>query len=423
VPTGIEKIGVGDVCFDCTVGISSHMELSPMKNEIRVLVSGASVAGLSIAYWLSNSGFKVTVVERASHLRPGGQALDIRGPALEVAERMGIMASIRERRTKQEGMSIMDFDGREVFRSTERTITGGRFDSSDIEILRDDLCSVLYQVVGHKVEYLFGDSIASLSQDGLGVDVVFSKAVPGRFDLVIGADGLHSGVRQLAFGPEKQFGRYLGAYLSVFAIPNYLELDRWQVFHQHEGTVGGVLGLRADTDARTYIAFGSGEPLDYDYRDTVAQKRLVAERMAGMGWEFPRMIDHMMRAANFHFDSMSQIRMDSWSRGRIVLVGDAGYCVSPMTGQGTTVAMVGAYVLAGELAANKGNLLEGITRYERELRNYADRNQELALTVSLERNMALGETGASDGGEPAGIPDFGQMVQPLALPAYQDLVR
>jgi 2-polyprenyl-6-methoxyphenol hydroxylase-like FAD-dependent oxidoreductase len=394
-----------------------------MKNEIRVLVSGASVAGLSIAYWLSHSGFKVTVVERAPHLRPGGQALDIRGPALEVAERMGIVAAIRDRRTKQEGMSIMDFDGYEVFRSTERTITGGRFDSSDIEILRDDLCSIFYQAVGQKVKYLFGDSIASLSQDELGVDVVFSKTASGRFDLVIGADGLHSGVRQLAFGPEKQFGRYLGAYLSVFAIPNYLELDRWQVFHQHESAVGGVLGLRADIDARTYIAFGSGEPLDYDYRNTVAQKRLVADRMAGMGWEFPRMIDHMMGAANFHFDSMSQIRMDSWSRGRIVLVGDAGYCVSPMTGQGTTVAMVGAYVLAGELVANRGNLLEGITRYERELHDYTDRNQELALTVSLEPNMALDELGASDGGEPAGIPDFGQMVQPLTLQVYQDLIR
>src|SRR5208282_1976669 len=226
-----------------------------VKNEIKVLVSGASVAGLTVAYWLARYGFEVTVVERAPHLRPGGQALDIRGPGLEVARRMGIMASLRDRSTKQAGMSVVNSDGSEIFRSTERTFTGGRFDSPDIEILRDELCDVLYQAGDKKTKYLFGESIVSLNQDAAGVDVEFGDAPPRRFDLVVGADGLHSGVRQIAFGPERQFRQYLGKYVAVFSIPNFLGLDRWQVLYQKKDIFGGILGLRKDIEARTYIVF------------------------------------------------------------------------------------------------------------------------------------------------------------------------
>lgn len=387
------------------------------KKDMNVLVSGASVAGLSVAYWLTRYGFNVTVVERAPHLRPGGHALDVRGPALEVAERMGVMADIRDRSTRQAGMSVVDSAGKEIFRSTERTLTGGRFDSPDVEILREDLCKILYQSAGDQVEYLFGDAITSLSQDETGVEVAFVKAAPRRFSLVIGADGLHSGVRRLAFGPEQQFLRYLGSYVAVFAIPNFLGLDRWQVFYQHEKIFCGLLGLREDVEARTYIAFDADEPLDYDYRDIAAQKRLVAERVDGAGWQLPLIVEHMWRVPNFHFDSLSQIRMNSWSQGRIVLVGDAGYSVSPRTGQGTTVAMVGSYVLAGELAAHRGDLLVGVGCYESELRDYITRNQELALSSSQEPDAALGEP-AGDEAVAESIPDFGQMVQPLPLKNY-----
>jgi 2-polyprenyl-6-methoxyphenol hydroxylase-like FAD-dependent oxidoreductase len=179
-------------------------------NPLRVLVSGASISGLTIAYWLAHHGFDVTVVEHAPHLRPGGQALDVRGPALTVAERMGVLATLRERSTGLTGFSQVDADGKETFRSTERTLTGGRFESPDIEIMRDDLCRVLHEAVGNRVAYLFNDSTASLTQDASGVDVTFERAAPRRFELVVGADGLHSRVRKLAFGPEEQFLRRLG---------------------------------------------------------------------------------------------------------------------------------------------------------------------------------------------------------------------
>lgn len=395
-----------------------------MKNDMNVLVSGASVAGLTVAHWLVRYGYKVTVVERATHLRPGGQALDVRGPALEVAERMGVLDTLRQRSTGQTGMSVVDGDGKEIFRSTERTLTGGRFDSPDVEILRDALCDVLYGAAG-AVEYLFGDRITTLAQDEGGVDVTFASAAPRRFDLVIGADGLHSGVRRIAFGPEAEFIRNIGGCLAVFSMPNFLALDRWQVFRQHAGIFGGVLGLRADLDVRTYIGFGfDAEPPRYDYRDIEAQKRLVADQVAGAGWIFPQIVEHMWRAPDFYFDTMSQIRMDRWSRGRVVLVGDAGYCVSPATGQGTTVAMVGAYVLAGEIAAHTGDVEAGAAAYDAELRDYATRNQDSALAISAEAMDTLGEaTAADDPTNPDGVPDLGLLVQPLALKAYEGLAQ
>ncbi|HEY4308757.1 MAG TPA: FAD-dependent monooxygenase [Pirellulales bacterium] len=398
-----------------------------MKNDSNLLVSGASIAGLSTAYWLARYGFKVTVVERAPHLRPGGQALDVRGPGLEVAERMGILATIRDRCTKLTGISQVDSTGKETFRSTERTLTGGRFDSPDVEIMRDDLCKVLYEAVDNIVEYIFDDSVASLTHDESGVDVTFETAAPRRFDLVIGADGLHSRVRKLAFGPEEQFIRRLGnSYVAVFGMPNFLGLDRWEVMYQHEDASVGVgamvMGLRKDADARTYVGFKSMEPVDYDYRDIEAQKRLVADRVAGGGWVLPQIVEHMLRATDFHFDSISQIRMDRWSRGRIVLVGDAGYSVALATGQSTTVAMVGAYVLAGELATHKDDLVAATVAYENELRDYVLRNQDAALEQNAnQETMTSGEPmEAEDGASSDDLPDFGQMVQPFALKSYKE---
>jgi hypothetical protein len=253
----------------------------PMNN-LEILVSGASVAGLSAAYWLSHYGFKVTVVERAPQLRPGGQALDVRGAAaIEVAERMGILATIRARSTKLVGMSMVDATGMETFRSEERSLTGGRFDSPNVEILRDHLVDVLYDAVRERADFIFNDSIASLRQDDAGVDVSFVEAPLRRFDLVIGADGVRSNVRRLAFGPDEKFIRYLGSYIAVFSVPNFLGLDHWQVFCQDGEIGGGLLVMAKEDPARTYLGFNAAEPLDYDYRDIAAQKQLLTDRIAG----------------------------------------------------------------------------------------------------------------------------------------------
>ncbi|MDC0711691.1 FAD-dependent monooxygenase [Stigmatella sp. ncwal1] len=387
---------------------------TPKRTDTRVLVSGASISGLTIAYWLVRYGFAVTMVERAPHLRPGGHALDVRGPALEVAERMAILGAMRERSTKLTGMAVVDSDGQEIFRSTESTLTGGRLDSADVEIMRDDLCHVLHEAVGDQVEYIFGDSIESLTQDGSGVDVTFVTAAPRRFELVIGADGLYSRVRRIAFGPDEQFLRTFGdLYVATFGMPNFLGLERWQVMYQQPDSVGAlVMGLRKDVNARAYLGFSAPKGIDYDFRDIDAQKRLLADRVAGAGWVIPQIVEHMLRATDFHFYSLSQVRMNSWSRGRIVLVGDAGYAISLGTGQGTTVAMVGAYVLAGGLATHKDDLVGGIAAYEDGLRAYVIRNQDIALEQNAQPDDPTDE---GETASPGGIPDFGALTLPFAL--------
>lgn len=398
---------------------------SKAPSALRVLVSGASISGLTTAYWLARFGFAVTVVERATHLRPGGQALDVRGPALTVAERMGVLATIREHATKLTGFSMVDAEGKEVHRSEERTLTGGRFDSDDIEIMRDDLCRVLFEAVSN-VEFLFDDSIASLTQDASGVEITFEHAAPRRFELVVGADGLHSRVRRLTFGPEEQFLYQLGnAYVAIFGMPNFLGLERWETMYQDERTDVGamVMALGKDAKARTYVGFTAKEPIVYDHRDIEAQKRLMAERLSGGGWVLPQIVEHMMAATDFHFDSISQIRMAGWSRGRVVLVGDAGYSVALASGQGTSVAMVGAYVLASELAAHKHDITCGIAAYENELREYVSRNLELAAEQHAQNaNLQAPESNASTNeGENAaadGLPDFGALTLPFTFKDY-----
>lgn len=377
----------------------------------RILISGASVAGPALAHWLTRHGFRVTVVERAPSLRPGGQAVDVRGPALEVAERMGVARELRGLATGMRGMTMVDGEGNELFRTTERTVTGGDLESPDVEVMRDDLAELLHRCAGDGVEYLFDDSVTALDQDAEGVRVSFERRAPRTFDLVVGADGLHSNVRGLAFGEESRYIHHLGTYLAVFTAPNFLGLDHWQVFQQGAEVGGGIMSARNNAESRVYMGFESTEPPAWDHRDVPAQRRLLADRFAGAGWVWPRALEHMWGAADFHFDSMSQIRMDSWSRGRVVLLGDAGYCGSPLSGQGTSMALVAAYVLAGELRAAGGDHQVAFARYEEELREYVTGNQQLALT-----NKARVEAAAA--GAEADVPDFAEVADGIALKRY-----
>ncbi|WP_225993242.1 FAD-dependent monooxygenase [Actinomadura rudentiformis] len=407
-----------------------------MKNR-DVLISGASIGGPALAYWLVRYGFNVTIVELTPALRVGGQAIDVRGPALEVAERMGVLDEIRDRRVQMRGMSMVDADGKELFSTTERTITGGDLDSPDVEILRDDLSVIMAEATesaagsaaesaaesAGKVEYLFSDSITAIEQDGDGVRVAFRNSEPRTFDLVVGADGLHSNTRRLVFGPETDYITYMGTYLSVWSMPNYLELDRWQMFHQVPGGSwgGGVMSVRDNTECRVYLGFETEETLDYDHRDIDAQKRILADRLGGEGWELPRMLEYMWEAKDFHFDAMAQIHMDTWSDGRVVLLGDAAYCGSPLSGQGTTMAMVAAYVLAGELKAAGGDHVRAFAAYERELREYVRCNQELAYTNKARVEAQAAVDMGGDVELDVAVPDFQEaagIINDLPLKEY-----
>jgi 2-polyprenyl-6-methoxyphenol hydroxylase-like FAD-dependent oxidoreductase len=339
-----------------------------------VLISGAGVAGQALAYWLRRLGFTPVVVERAPAPRDGGQAVDLRGAAIEVARRTGILDAARAARTGTRGMSYVSSAGKRL-----ASLNGafGVIDPQDVEIVRGDLVSILYEATRNDVEYIFDDSISSLTDAADGVTATFERSAPRTFHLVAGADGLHSRVRGLAFGPESQFIGHLGLYLSVFTIPNDLELDHWQLIYVTPGKSVTVTSARGNREARAIFFFASG-PLDYDYRDRGQQQELLAAAFAGEGWQVPGLLRAMPEAPDFYFDSVSQVRMGSWSAGRVTLAGDAGYCPSPLSGQGSSLALVGAYVLASELRAADGDYRDAFARYQQRMHDFVERNQQIA---------------------------------------------
>lgn len=348
-----------------------------------VLISGASIAGPSLAYWLQRYGFAVTVIERGPELRPGGQPVDIRGVALEVVARMGLKVQVEAQRTRITGVNVLDPTGHEIVRHTDRTLSAGRHDSGDIEIFRDDLSSLLYEATKSTVDYRFGDSIAAIDDGPNKVTVAFEQGTTRDFDLVIGADGIYSRVRHLVFGPNERFLRYLGAYVMIFTVPNFLELKDWQtaIGDQSRGML--VLPTRANTELRVFMMFES-EPLPRDLTAT-QQKALLVEKFRGFGWEAPRLLALLNEASDLYFGEIAQIRMPRWSKGRVALVGDAGYSPSPRSGQGTSLAFVGAYVLATELARHGRDHEAAFAHYEERMRSFVDINQALAIRGPGER--------------------------------------
>ncbi|MFJ9690965.1 FAD-dependent monooxygenase [Kitasatospora sp. NPDC101183] len=343
-----------------------------------VLVSGAGVAGCALAAMLARHGFAPTVVERADGLRGGGQAVDVRGVALEVVERLGVLEAVRGHRTRMRGMSVLDGDGTEVHRSTEATFSSGRLDSGDVELLREDLVRILHaRAVEEGAEFRFGDSLTAIERDERGVLARFEHDDPRRFDLLVGADGLHSTVRRLVFGPEEDFATPLGSHLAVFSADNFLGLEDWQTWLR-DGEFGfGAYPVRDNSELRIIVGFG-GDPLPRGRRGPEAARAMVADRMTALRWEGERMRDALARASDLYCDAMTQIHLEHWSLGRTVLLGDAGYCASPLSGQGTSLALVGAHVLAEALAGCDGDHHAAFTAYEERLRPFVRLNQALA---------------------------------------------
>jgi 2-polyprenyl-6-methoxyphenol hydroxylase-like FAD-dependent oxidoreductase len=337
-----------------------------------VLISGASIAGPAIAYWLRRQGHTVTVVERAPGLRPGGQAVDLRGAGRTVIERMGLMPQARAVTLEQRGLAYVDGRGR-ITATMSADAFGGEGIISEIEILRGDLAQLLHDAA-EDVEYLFDDTITAITQHEDGVDVTFEKAPPRRFGLVIGADGLHSAVRRLAFGPESDCIRPLDCYTAYFTAPAADDLDGWyQMYTMTGGRVASLRPGRLPGESKAALSFRS-EPIARS--GTAAQQDLLAERFAGGGWKVPWLLDAMRAAPDFAFDSVGQVHLDRWSTGRVVLLGDAAHCPTPLTGLGTSLALVGAHVLAGELAAGTDHRT-AFARYEQVLRPYVTTGQEL----------------------------------------------
>jgi 2-polyprenyl-6-methoxyphenol hydroxylase-like FAD-dependent oxidoreductase len=357
---------------------------------MRVLISGGGIAGPALAFWLRRHDIEVTVVERATGPRPGGHAVDVRGAARDVVERMGLMPAVRAARVDERGVAMVNRRGR---RTAEMSadLFGGEGIVAEIEIARGDLARILYDATSSGAHYRFGDRIAELRQGADGVDVRFASGDTDRFDVVVGADGVHSGVRGLAFGPDSEFVRFLGGYTAYFTVPDPGDLANWfLMFNAPGGRVAGLRPERGGT-AKVSLSFRSPDPL-YDGASVDEQRRVLAQRMAGVGWRVPSMLAAMPQAADFYFDSVSQVRVGRWSRGRVVLLGDAGYCGSPLAGLGTSMALVGAYVLAGELAAAPGEPAAAFAAYQGEMADYVAAGLELppgGMSMFAPRSRAM----------------------------------
>ncbi|WP_409489586.1 FAD-dependent monooxygenase [Amycolatopsis sp. cmx-11-12] len=343
-----------------------------------VLISGASIAGPALAYWLRRYGFDVTVVEKADAVRGGGYPIDIRGTALDVVRHMGVLPLLQDAHISTRRLAFLDADGALITSLRPDAVTGG-VAGRDLEVPRGDLTSILYDTVRDDIEFLFNDSIDTLDQHADGVDVRFRGGTERTFDLVVGADGLHSQTRALVFGPEEQFHHYIGYCFAGFTMRNDFGLS-------HEGvlwnTPGRSAALYAAGDGDTvhgFLNFARPEPPIHAFRDPAAQRDLVASVFEGDGWHLPVMVDAMRAADDLFFDVVSQIRLPRWSSGRVALVGDAAHAPSFLTGQGSSTALVGAYMLARELAMTADHTA-AFAAYEQGTREFVELNQALVTT-------------------------------------------
>jgi 2-polyprenyl-6-methoxyphenol hydroxylase-like FAD-dependent oxidoreductase len=397
----------------------------------RVLVSGASIAGPSIAYWLDRFGFDVTVIERSEAVRGGGYPIDLRGPAVEVADRMGILTGAKDAHIHAKRISFLRADGSVAASIRPEEITGG-VESHDIELPRGELTKLLYGLTRDtSVRYIFNASIASLDDVGAGVNVTFQDGTTDTFDVVIGADGLHSNTRRLILGPEDPFSRYLGYCYNGFTMPNFLKLSHESLTYTPiPGRYAVLSAVKDSPTLHAFLIFASEElPFSRD-QDLESQKRLIAEKFDGIGWEVPKLVEAMQQADDLYYDVVSQIHLDKWSKGRVALVGDAAFAPSFLSGQGSSLAMIGAYILAGELRS-RDNPADAFAAYEKLMRPYAEANQNLAgegANVLLPRtqedidvrDQALASLSSSDSATPPGDASR-EIHSSLQLPDYESV--
>ncbi|NKE61466.1 FAD-dependent oxidoreductase [Lentzea sp. PSKA42] len=376
---------------------------------MRVLISGASIAGPVLAYWLTRYGHEVTVVERSPVLRKtGGHAVDLFKPAMDISERMGVLPRIESLATGTERLTFLREGTRKPISGDATKIFAAASDRH-VEVMRDDLSEIYYNAARNDVEYMFGDSITSIGPDG---EVTFEVNAPRRFDLVIGADGLHSNVRRLVFGEVAK--TFAGLYLAVLSVPRDLGVAGAMAGHIGPGRSAQVYGARHLDDARAVFLFRSEQELDYHHRDVGRQKQLLREAFAGLHPEVDDWLTYLDGDRVFYFDSITQLQEDTWSRGRVALVGDAAYCPGPAIGGSTSLAVLGAYVLAGELSVDTDHEA-AFARYESEMQDLVHASRKFALGVAktLIPRTRLGVTALVRGMQVVtSLPSW--MVRPLA---------
>jgi 2-polyprenyl-6-methoxyphenol hydroxylase-like FAD-dependent oxidoreductase len=350
-------------------------------NNNNILISGAGIAGTTLAFWLKKFGFNPTLVESAPKLREGGYAIDFMGAGFDVAEKMGIIPALEKADFNISKIVFVDKDNNEKgsmnYQKIKKALNNRAF-----SFLRSDLAKIIYNSLEKEPDIFFGDSIQIIEQDEEEVKVTFKSGLTRSYDLLIGADGLHSNVRELIFGNESQFEKYYGYYSSSFTINNFFDGGKkaFSMLNVPYKQVA-VYSINEEKTAAFFI-FTSPEKLNFKHVDIEKQKQILKNEFINVGWKCPELLSKMDTTPDFYFDSISQIKMDHWSKGRISLVGDACDCPSLLSGKGSTLAMVGAYILAGELKLANGNYKSAFAEYENIFKPFIDKKQKSAQSFA-----------------------------------------
>ena len=353
---------------------------------MKILISGAGVAGPTLAYWLVHYGFEPTIVEKAPALRTGGYIIDFWGAGFDIADRMGLLPELREKGYMVQEIRVVNRHGQRIAGFPVDVIaqaTGGRY----ISLPRSELAASIFGKLEGKVETIFGDSITRIEQTGKTVRVAFERAPEREFDLVIGADGLHSRVRELVFGAESQFEKYLGCKVAAFEVEGYQSRDELvMVMYTEVHQQVGRFTMRGDRTMFIFTFADLDNETDAGPGDIQSQKALLRRRFGNSGWECPRILEALDASNDLYFDRVSQIRMDTreglWTQGRVSLLGDAASCASLLAGQGSALAMVAAYILAGELHRAGGDYAQAFARYQQLFAPFVQGKQKAALRLA-----------------------------------------
>ncbi len=349
-----------------------------MSTIKKILVIGTGIAGPAVCYWLRKFGFSPVLIEKSACIRKGGVGLDIRGVAIDIVKKMGIYEQICKMRTQVECGRYVDVAGKTLHE--EKGEKFGFRQGEDVEILRGDLVEILMKTI-EGAPCLFNQSIDNIEQNDDGVIVYFKDARIEHYDLIIGADGLHSSTRRMVFDKDEYELVNLGGYISIFSIPNYLNLSHTEVLCEANQKLASITSDRNHKTAQVALRFSSQHVLN-NIRDENEQMQFLRDVYCDFGWEAQKLLELMPDSHEFYFDSITQVKMSSWTKGRVALIGDAGYSASPLSGQGNNLALVGAYILAGELKAAEGNYKHAFNRYNELLRPFVVANQELGAWVS-----------------------------------------
>jgi len=347
-----------------------------MEPNKKVLVSGASFAGLSTAYWMNKLGYEVTVVEIGAALKEGGTPVDIKGDTVDIVKRMGLFEEIKKLRVGPEKYEFKNTDDR-TGHSLILKQPGEELPDDEFEIERDSLLKMMYEQIKTDVKMKFSNSIIALDESQHAIEASFKDGSKDQYAYVFGCDGIHSAVRKIWFGQESEYAHFLGAYFSI-AVVNKLLVENGTYQMYAEPNKGASLYAH-NNKTDVIFTFRTEKEIAYDFRNQEQLQEIVSQQMQGMGWRTPELQKELMDSASFYFDKFCQIKMPSWTKGRVALVGDAGYCASPAAGMGGSLAIIGAAALADAFLAHQNDYLLVFATYNKGLRPFIEELQAVAV--------------------------------------------